>query len=73
MLGLSNKGALFLLHFYIFSLPVLPHLVWSPGHSVRATGFWDDADIAIIAHGVLAIRNLFFPPGIITVIAFPWI
>ena len=41
---------------------VLPHLVGSPGHPVCAAGLGDETEVAVIAHGVLAVRNLLFPP-----------
>ena len=46
---------------------ILPPLVRSSRHPSRALVLGDDADIAIIAHGVLAKRYLLFPPKLVTV------
>ena len=48
---------------------ILPPLVRSPWHPGRALVLGDDADIAIIADGVLPKRYLLFPPKFITVLA----
>ena len=46
---------------------ILPPLVRSPGHPCCALVLGDEADVPIIAHGVLAIRDLLFPPKFIKV------
>ena len=44
---------------------ILPPLVRSPGHPICALVLGDEADVPIIAHGVLAQRYLLFPPKFI--------